>query len=374
MWPRQIVLLHIRKIPVIRATVLMAALGFCLGNGIAVSAAEVTTLCRYLDPASGRPVLGAVLAEDHILPLQGTYSQFYGGQLSPHLESLPAFFSDGGKTGRALANQLAEEARQAGLPLVRPEEVRLLTPLDPVKLIAGSIFEGHAARAREAWARDLFPFQWAVAKMIGGGPFAPPKEHYQDVTYYQGNHLGWFPHLAEIQLPKGWESVDFEVEIAMLVVPDNGSHSIGGYFLFNDITHRKTQRLEIDKVKHGFSVSKHLNAAGWKFVLAEYVDFSKITAKASIIRADGEKQLLCTGQTGDALFSPTAVLTSIAARDGGLCSGEVITTGTLTGCCGLEILGAAEADLLHPGDTIRFESDLFGTLENRIAPRGDQPK
>jgi 2-keto-4-pentenoate hydratase/2-oxohepta-3-ene-1,7-dioic acid hydratase in catechol pathway len=44
----------------------------------------------------------------------------------------------------------------------------------------------------------------------------------------------------------------------------------------------------------------------------------------------------------------------------------VISTGTLSGCCGLEIRGASEADLLQPGDTIRFESELLGSLENTI--------
>lgn len=335
----------------------------------AARASEVTTLCRYLDPVTGRPVLGAVMAGDGILPLQATYSRLNNGQVSPYLESLPDFFHGGGKEGKAIAGRLAEEANQAGLKLLRPEEVRLLTPLEPVKLIAGSIFEGHAVNAREAWARDLFPFQWAIAKMIGGGPFAPPSEHYTDVTYYQGNHLGWFPHKTEIQLPAGWDSVDFEVEIAMLVVREGGAYTVGGYFLFNDITHRKTQRIEIDKIKHGFSVSKHLNAAGWKFVLAEYVDFSKISAKATVIRSNGNKESLCTGHTRDAIFSPEAVLASIAGRDGGLCNGEVIATGALSGCCGLEIFGAAEADCLYPGDTIHFESDLLGVLENRIAAR-----
>ncbi len=342
---------------------------FMLGHALEIQAAEVTTLCRFVDPDTGRPLLGAVLQNDRILPLQAAYSRLNGGQTSPYLESIPDFFREGGKEGHAVANRIVEEAVQKGLPLLSPGDVRLLTPLEPVKLIAGSIFEGHATKSREAWARELLPVQWAVAKMIGGGPFAPPAAHYTDVTYYQGNHLDWFPHRTDIQLPKGWDGVDFEVEIAMLVVPDADAYKVGGYFLFDDITHRKTQGLEIDKIKHGFSVSKHLNAAGWKFVLAEYVDFSALTATATIIRSNGDRELLCTGQTGDAIFSPEAILASIAKRDGGLHIGEVITTGTLTGCCGLEILGAAEADLLHPGDTIRFESDMLGVLENRIALR-----
>lgn len=320
-----------------------------------------------MDPESGRPILGAVTRDDRILPLQAAFSRLNGGKTSPYLESIPDFFRGGGKEARAIVERLKQEAGQTGLPLLRPEDVNLLTPLEPVKLIAGSIFEGHATNSRESWARELVPVQWAVAKLIGGGPFRPPAEHYTDITYYQGNHLGWFAHRKDILLPAAWESVDFEVEIAMLVVAEAGVYKVGGYFLFNDITHRKTQGVEIDKIRHGFSVSKHLNAAGWKFVLADEVDFSRITVMATHIRSNGERETLCTGRTDDALFSPEEVLASVARRDGGVFAGEVITTGTMTGCCGLEIRGAAEADLLHPGDTIRFESDILGDLENRIA-------
>jgi len=333
----------------------------------ALYAREVTTLCRFVDPESGHPVLGAVMENDEILPLQAVYSSLNNGENSKLLESLESFFMDGGTEGKALAKLLATHAEKNQYPLLNSKNVQLLTPLESKKLIAGSIFEGHATRARESWARELMPVQWAIAKMIGGGPFSPPAEHYKEVTYYQGNHLDWFSHRTDVQLPEGWESIDFEVEIGMLVVKAGNTHKVGGYFLFNDLTHRKTQGVEIDKVKHGFSVSKHLNAAGWKLVFPEYVDFSKISVTAEVIHPDKTVENLCTGKTQDALFSPEEVLISIARRDGGLCHGEVISTGTLSGCCGLEIRGASEADLLQPGDTIRFESELLGSLENSIA-------
>ncbi|MBA4367991.1 MAG: hypothetical protein C0403_10190 [Desulfobacterium sp.] len=338
---------------------------FFLGTNT-LAAREVTTLCRFVDPDSGHPVLGAVMEKDDILPLQAVYSSLNNGETSKLLESLETFFMNGGSEGKTLANLLASHAEKNHYPLLKAKNVQLLTPLEPKKLIAGSIFEGHATRSREAWARELMPVQWALAKMIGGGPFSPPAEHYKEVTYYQGNHLGWFSHRTDVQLPEGWESIDFEVEIGILVVKVGDTHKVGGYFLFNDLTHRKTQGVEIDKVKHGFSVSKHLNAAGWKFVFPEYVDFSKISVTAVIVHPDKKIENLCTGGTHDALFSPEEVLDSIARRDGGLYHGEVISTGTLSDCCGLEIRGASEADLLQPGDTIRFESDMLGSLENTI--------
>jgi len=346
--------------------ILFMLVGLLFMGTTILSAKEVTTLCRFVDPDSGHPVLGAVMENDKILPLQAVYSSLNNGATSKLLESLEDFSMGGGSEGKTLANLLAAHAEKSQYPLLKPENVQWLTPLGPKKLIAGSIFEGHATRSRESWARGLMPFQWAIAKMIGGGPFSPPAEHYKEVTYYQGNHLNWFSHRADVQLPEGWESIDFEVEIGMLVVKVGDTHKVGGYFLFNDLTHRKTQGVEIDKVKHGFSVSKHLNAAGWKLVFPEYVDFSKISVTAVVVHPDKTVEKLCTGGTRDALFSPEEVLISISRRDGGVCHGEVISTGTLSGCCGLEIRGASEADLLQPGDTIRFESELLGSLENTI--------
>lgn len=347
--------------------ILLGAVGFLLLSGVVLAAQpEVTTLCRFVDPESGLPVVGAVLENDQILPLQALYAQLNDGKEQPRLTSILAFFDGDESEAKILLNELVLEAEGKNFPLLDAEEVILLAPVDPVKLIAGSIFEGHATEGRRAWARELMPVQWAIATMIGGGPFSPPEEHYEEVTYYQGNHLDWVPHRAAIVLPEGWDSVDFEIEIAMLVVKQGGLFQVGGYFLFDDVTHRKTQGIEIDKVKHGFSASKHVNAAGWKFVLAEYVDFSKIEAAASVRRADGTTEELCRGNTTDSLFSPEEVLQSIARRDGGLHVGQVITTGTITGCCGLEIKGAADADMLYPDDTIRFESGLLGTLENPI--------
>ncbi len=338
---------------------------FCFSTTL-VSAGEVTTLCRFINPETDRPEVGAVLGNDKILPLQSVYSKKNNGEISPYLRSIKDFFSGDGETGKSLMKELVAEAKKMEVPGINPEDVTLLPPVESVKLTAGSVFEGHARGARESWARELVPVKWAIATLIGGGPFDPPQEHYEKVTYYQGNHLDWYPHKSSIILPKTWESIDFEIEIAMLVVKSFDKYKIGGYFLFNDVTHRKTQGVELDKVKHGFSLSKHINSTGWKFVLAEHVDFSMLASSATIKRSNGEIEKLCQGNTNDALFTPEKILESITNQEGKLHVGQVITTGSMTGCCGLEILGAADADLIYPGDTILFESEILGNLENTV--------
>ena len=56
-----------------------------------------------------------------------------------------------------------------------------------------------------------------------------------------------------------------------------------------------------------------------------------------------------------------AVVGHIAA-DERLVPGEVISLGTLAGCCGLEI-----DRFPQPGDTVRLELDGIGSITNEIA-------
>jgi 2-keto-4-pentenoate hydratase/2-oxohepta-3-ene-1,7-dioic acid hydratase in catechol pathway len=44
-------------------------------------------------------------------------------------------------------------------------------------------------------------------------------------------------------------------------------------------------------------------------------------------------------------------------------AGDVLSTGTMPGCCGLEL-----ERWLRPGQTVELEIDRIGTLTNRIDP------
>ena len=74
---------------------------YCFAN--VTFADELSALCRFVDPTNGKPVIGAVLADDSILPLQKAHIKFKNGQPSPFFDSLPDFFKDGGAQAKALA-------------------------------------------------------------------------------------------------------------------------------------------------------------------------------------------------------------------------------------------------------------------------------
>ena len=51
------------------------------------------------------------------------------------------------------------------------------------------------------------------------------------------------------------------------------------------------------------------------------------------------------------------------ASAGEVDAGDVISTGTMPGCCGLEL-----DRWIQPGQTVELEIDGIGTLTNRISP------
>jgi 2-keto-4-pentenoate hydratase/2-oxohepta-3-ene-1,7-dioic acid hydratase in catechol pathway len=78
------------------------------------------------------------------------------------------------------------------------------------------------------------------------------------------------------------------------------------------------------------------------------------------VRVDGE--LWCEGTTADPQHTLGAMLAYASAGEK-LDAGDVISTGTMPGCCGLEL-----DRWILPGQTVELEIDGIGTLTNRISP------
>jgi 2-keto-4-pentenoate hydratase/2-oxohepta-3-ene-1,7-dioic acid hydratase in catechol pathway len=86
------------------------------------------------------------------------------------------------------------------------------------------------------------------------------------------------------------------------------------------------------------------------------------TAARGRVRVDG--QLWCEGSTADPAHDVGEMLAYAAAGER-LEPGDVISTGTMPGCCGLEL-----DRWIEPGQTVELEIDGIGTLSNRIGARG----
>jgi 2-keto-4-pentenoate hydratase/2-oxohepta-3-ene-1,7-dioic acid hydratase in catechol pathway len=77
------------------------------------------------------------------------------------------------------------------------------------------------------------------------------------------------------------------------------------------------------------------------------------------VRVDGEQW--CEGGTADPIF-PLGELLAYACKGEKLDAGDVLSMGTMPGCCGLEL-----ERWIQTGQTVELEIDGIGTLTNRIA-------
>jgi 2-keto-4-pentenoate hydratase/2-oxohepta-3-ene-1,7-dioic acid hydratase in catechol pathway len=99
------------------------------------------------------------------------------------------------------------------------------------------------------------------------------------------------------------------------------------------------------------------NSIGSDVVTAEELpDWRAATGR---VRVDGE--VWCEGATAGAAHDVGAMLAYASAGER-LEPGDVISTGTMPGCCGLEL-----DRWIRVGQTVELEIDGIGTLRNRIS-------
>ncbi|HMB53114.1 MAG TPA: fumarylacetoacetate hydrolase family protein, partial [Thermoanaerobaculia bacterium] len=85
------------------------------------------------------------------------------------------------------------------------------------------------------------------------------------------------------------------------------------------------------------------------------------TAARGRVRVDGE--VWCEGGTASPAHEIDEMIAYAAAGER-LGSGDLISTGTMPGCCGLEL-----DRWVRPGQTVELEIDGIGTVANRIGAR-----
>ena len=79
------------------------------------------------------------------------------------------------------------------------------------------------------------------------------------------------------------------------------------------------------------------------------------------MRVDGE--VWCEGTTASPAHDAAGLVAHAAAGER-LAPGDLFSTGTMPGCCGLEL-----DRWVQPGQTVELEIDGVGTVSNRIGAR-----
>jgi 2-keto-4-pentenoate hydratase/2-oxohepta-3-ene-1,7-dioic acid hydratase in catechol pathway len=285
----------------------------------------------------------------------------------------PAFASvlallEAGEQAMAAARGLV--ARAPSSAVIERTTVRLCAPIQPPPQMRDcSCFEQHLrqsfAAARRARVAHLPDPETALAQMNTRADERVISTFQRQPIYYKCNRFAVVGADDDVIWPSYSKAMDFELELACYIgtrakdVPRDQAHRyIAGYTIFNDMSARDAQALEMAGML-GPAKSKDFdtgNVMGPCLVTAdELPDPYDLTM---IARVNGEEW--GRGSTRDMYWRFEDVIAHIS-RSETLYPGEVLGSGTVGNGCGLEQLR-----YLKPNDVIELEVEGIGVLSTRI--------
>jgi 2-keto-4-pentenoate hydratase/2-oxohepta-3-ene-1,7-dioic acid hydratase in catechol pathway len=276
---------------------------------------------------------------------------------------------------RSAAARVVEGVREIDLSATSALEPAVL-PFAPRSLRAFSLFERHQVDAARGLVRRYMP-RPARAAVSGFEsltrrtfPALKPKPlFYERPLFYMGNHLTIYPDGAAVPWPAYAEDIDYELELGFVLARPlrdasaaEGAEAIGGFFVVNDVSARDTQWREYRESVFGpvVKAKTFASAMSAEVVTADEL-LPRVEGLRGTVRVNGE--LWGEGSTSGMQHSPGDMV-AYASEGEDLRAGEVFATGTLPGCCGLEV-----DRWIRPGDDVALEIEGVGTLRNQIGAR-----
>ena len=303
-----------------------------------------------------------------VLDLQAAHRLRYK-KSSKHLTSVLAL-AQGGDTALELGQLLIKGAARANSATHALKDVKLLAPIpQPPQMRDFLCFERHLVqafgKAREVRAAGSPDPAKAIAEMEAKGILAVPQTWYERPIFYHPNRLNVIGTGADVHWPAYSERLDFELEFGCFIgkpgrdIPkSNAREHIFGYTIFNDISARDEQMLEMPG-QLGPGKGKDFdsgNVLGPCLVTAdEMTDPYKLKME---VRVNGERW--GGGNSGEMYWKFEDCIAH-ASRSETLVSGEFFGSGTVGSGCGLE-----QMRFLSPGDVVELEVEGIGLLRNRI--------
>jgi 2-keto-4-pentenoate hydratase/2-oxohepta-3-ene-1,7-dioic acid hydratase in catechol pathway len=271
-----------------------------------------------------------------------------------------------GAEGRAEVASRLEAVAGDESAVVDPASAGL--PFAPRSMRAFSLWPSHYEGSARMLVRRFFPKP--VQRLTGRTfpPFKPKASFYETPAFYLGNHTAMVADGETVAWPSHTGYLDFELELAFVLArpladatPAEAVEAIGGWFVLNDWSARDVQAEEVRHGVFGPAVKSKTfaNSIGCDVLSAdELPDWKAVTGQ---VRVDGE--VWCEGGTAGAAHDVGAMLAHASAGER-LDIGDIVSTGTMPGCCGLEL-----DRWIQPGQTVELEIDGIGTLANEIGAR-----
>jgi 2-keto-4-pentenoate hydratase/2-oxohepta-3-ene-1,7-dioic acid hydratase in catechol pathway len=177
-----------------------------------------------------------------------------------------------------------------------------------------------------------------------------------------------------IQLPPGWEQVDYEGELGVVIgrpgrgIPASAWRDhVLGYTVVNDVSARDVQK----RHQQWFlakSADTFCPTGPWIVPRAGWMGATHGDGEPAVrLRTWVDGQLRQDGNTADMMFRIPQLVETISAGMT-LRAGDVIATGTPAGVGA----GFKPPRWLAPGATVRVEVDQVGVIENRVIARSKQ--
>jgi len=305
------------------------------------------------------------------LPVANAYLPTGDALLEAETNDMLAFLA-GGEAAREAAAAAVDAARRDPAARAGPSAATL--PFRPRSLRAFMLYESHAVQSARMLVKHFFPAPVAgvmeAYERVARGtfpPLRPKKAFYERPEMYVANHTAVLADGEPMWWPSHTRALDFELELAFVLArpladatPAQAAEAIGGWLVLNDWSARDVQAEDARRSIFGpvVKAKTFANSLGCDVLTADAVpDWQRMSGR---VRVDGE--LWCEGTTAGAQHDVGAMLAHASAGER-LAAGDVFSTGTMPGCCGLEL-----ERWLRPGQTVELEIDGIGTLTNQIDP------
>jgi 2-keto-4-pentenoate hydratase/2-oxohepta-3-ene-1,7-dioic acid hydratase in catechol pathway len=244
-------------------------------------------------------------------------------------------------------------------------------PLPGVTLLA-PLPEPRQLRDFAGFRQHLIDGPYGLLRMLARERGEPPppkplglaKPLQDNPLFYFGNRLNVVGQDADIAWPRDCKYLDFEVEIGACIgtTAKNISRAqapmhIFGYTIFNDVSARDIQS---EQMPGGLGPCKAKSCDGCN-VLGPWIvtrdEMPSPYGGSATVRVNGEQwaKQPVTGTVHD-----FAAMIEFASRDETIFAGEIFGSGTVSGCCGLEL-----DRWIKKGDVVELEIEGIGILRNR---------
>jgi 2-keto-4-pentenoate hydratase/2-oxohepta-3-ene-1,7-dioic acid hydratase in catechol pathway len=247
-------------------------------------------------------------------------------------------------------------------------------PFRPRSMRAFMLWESHLVASSRMLVKHFFPRPAARAmatfERVTGRtfpPLKPKRAFYERPLFYVANHTAVLADGQDMWWPSHTKVLDFELELAFVLArpladatPQEARAAVGGWFVLNDWSARDVQA---DDARHSVfgpvvKAKTFANSIGCDVLTADALpDWRAATGR---VRVDGE--VWCEGAAAGPQHDLGAMLAHASAGER-LAPGDVFSTGTMPGCCGLEL-----ERWIRPGQTVELEIDGIGTLTNLVNP------